>query len=431
MRTPALAIYICLWALPALAKTERVDTSTGAEHTSEVRAPDEEPIDPLRLVLGLPGDLTELALAPLAPVVVATERWQLHDRIFDLLTNEDRTLAVVPLIDVFSRSGPGLGVAVVQNKPLGSADRLILSIVGRTNEDRSASVSFNRRLPSLSGRELSVKAGYGTDHDARYYGLGGEAPPESRRLIRSDEIDLEAGIMVFRPDFDWNMRAEIAFRHRKIAPGTGKEPILEPGGELTLPAGFGQGLDYPEATLRLYFDSRDSHGRTTSGIVAALEGTITNDLNSAGTRALRATASFAAFLPLLPLNRVLYLAVGTSMAGGVGGAVPLHQLVRLGGGSSLRGYDSERFVHRLGWWGSAEYRYDIFEYADTGNGFSAVIFGDLGQVGGDPEELVGSTLRWSVGFGLRAETDLFLLGRIQLAYSPEGFQLSLAFGEVL
>lgn len=414
----------------ASAATERVQTSTA--WTREVREAEPSGIDPVRRVLELPADVVEVAFSPLSPLVVALERWKLHDRLFDLLTNEELTLAIVPLVDVFSSSGPGAGAALIQNAPLGSADRLVVLALARTNRDVNASLSLNRRLPRLNGREYSVGLSYGLDHDLEYYGLGGDSSASVVRLLEVESIDLRASLLLLRPDLDWNIRPEVAFRSRRLASGTGELPAFRPGESLEAPSGFGKNLEYPELTVRIYYDSRDSFGRTTSGAVAYVEGSASNDLNGAQTGALRTTGSVSVFLPLLPLNRVLFLSAGLSLATPLGDAgAPLHQLVQLGGSTTLRGYESGRFIDRLGWWSTVEYRWHLYEYADSGSGLSAVLFADFGQVGPNPEAMFQSTFHWSAGVSLRAETDLFLLGRLQLAYSPDGFRISLGIGEVL
>ena len=106
-------------------------------------------------------------------------------------------------------------------------------------------------------------------------------------------------------------------------------------------------------------------------------------------------------------------------------------MANIGGSTDLRGYVSDRFVDRLGWWATVEYRYRFFDYADQGMGMSAALFGDVGRVGPSVGDLFKSPLPWSVGLGLRLEQNLILAGRIQIAYSPEGIAFSVGFGEVL
>jgi outer membrane protein assembly factor BamA len=112
-----------------------------------------------------------------------------------------------------------------------------------------------------------------------------------------------------------------------------------------------------------------------------------------------------------------------------GGEVALHQLVNLGGADTLRGYQPDRFLDRLGWWGSAEYRFLLSNYGGSLVGFSGAVFADVGKVGSGVEDLVSGNLPWSFGLAILAETDIFLLGRVQMGISPDGVNFSVGVGE--
>jgi hypothetical protein len=421
---------LLLWSL------SQTGTATVAERelTTDVREEREAPLDLGRLLLNLPGAFVELAFVPLMPVMVAFERWHLFERIFDLLTNEEQTLAVLPLIDPLNRSGLGLGAAIVHNEPLGSRDRTVLLGIVRANEDIDSSISIARRIPRLSGRVVSFKAKYAVDRDTRFYGLGGGGDKEDVRLIRTDAVDLRAGIDLLGPaSYVFRLNLEAAYRRRRLTDGSGDDPSLLSDDVLARPPGFGRALDYPELTLELSYDTRDSGSRTTTGVIALLEASATHDVNGGNTGGVRTTASVGAFFELLPLNRVLFLNAGVAAAVPIRGEdeIPLHHLVNLGGSSILRGYKSDRFIDRLGWWTSAEYRWLFYEYGASGYGVSATLFADVGRVGRNPSDLIKGPIAWSVGVGLRLEHSLFLLSRIQLAGGPEGVRVSLGFGEVL
>lgn len=431
MRRLLVTSAVVLCPLQSFAQTA---TGTSAEDalTSDVRAEGEPAFDPLRLLLDLPQAFIELAFVPIMPIAVAFDRWHLAERLFDLLTNDEQTLAVVPVIDPFNSSGLGLGLTVVHNDPLGSQDRTVLVGLVRTNRDRSVSLSFRRRLPFLSGRVFGFGASYSVDRDTRYFGLGGEQDEASQRRLRTDAVNAATGIDLFRfLDFDVDM--ELAYRRRELSNGTfpGELGVADDD-LLTPPPGFGAALDYPELTFRLNYDTRDSISRTTTGWIAQIETSATKDVNGGDTSGFRTTATVGTFFELLPLYRVLVLTVGASAAVPLDGDddVPLHHMINLGGSNRLRGYVSDRFIDRLGWWATAEYRYYFFEYAATGYGLSATLFADAGRVGRNPSDLIEGPIAWSVGFGMRAEANLLLLGRFQVAISPDGLRFSVGVGEV-
>jgi hypothetical protein len=417
--------------LLSLSQTGTATTSADGL-TTAVREEREPPLDLGRFLLNLPGEFIELAFVPLMPLAVAFERWHVPQRIFDLLTNDEQTLAVLPVIAPFNRSGVGFGLALVHNDPLGSRDRTVLLGLVRENGDIDASVSVGRRIPQFSGRVVNLGAKYAIDRDTRFFGLGGGGSKNQVRLIRTESIDLIGGIDIFSPlALDFNARVEAGYRRRELSPGEGKEPALGSDALLTPPAGFGLALDYPELALELSYDTRDSAARTTRGVLASVEASITHDVNGERTGGVRGTAQLDTFFELAPLYRVLHLTLGLSAALTFEGEIPLHQLINLGGSSILRSYPSDRFIDRLGWWASAEYRYHFWEYAASGYGLSASLFGDVGRVGRRPQDLVSLPIAWSVGFGVRVEHNLFLLARLQIAVGPEGPRLSVGFGEGL
>ena len=411
--------------------TSTVTTTDGL--TTGVRRIEAAPIDVGRLLLDAPTVFTELALMPIAPLVMGMEKLRIHERLFDLFTNDERTFGVFPLLDVFDRSGFGAGVAVVHNDPLGSPDRVVVVGMLRQNLDRSLSLNFSRRIPGLWGQAVSASAGYSVNRDIDYYGLGPDRVLSDRRALRIDSLNFTVGLDLPVPRASvWTWDLRLAFRTRHLMSGTARAPSLTPEGDIPLPPGFGRRLDYPEARLSFEYDSRDAAGRITTGIVAQASGLITRDVQGGATSAVGGTAGFTSYFSLLPLNRVLVVSLKAgAMAPFVeGDEVPFHSMINLGGNNVLRGYRGDRFVDRLGWWGTVEYRYYIFEYLGSGYGLSANLFADVGRVGRTPKELFDDKPGWSVGFGLRAEHNLFFFGRVGIAYSPEGFRVTVGVGEV-
>ena len=425
---------------PGRTKTDVVTATTSAAERarwSRAVAPEPEPeLDLGRLMLRLPAHFIELAFAPLLPVAAVFERYHVVDRFFDLVTNDARTRALVPVIEPFSSSGLGFGAVLLYNDPLGSPDRL--SIVGlvRTNRDRSISLSLSRRLPSLSGREISVSAGYNVDHDSRFYGVGPDTADTDERLVRRDAVDAQVELTLLNPSElpEWEAAAAVAYRRRRLSTGNGPQaPGLTRTDLVRPPPGFGRSLDFPELRIRTTYDSRDSEGRTTRGFFADLQLAFTADTNGEELSGTRLTGRLGAFIPVLPLFRVLFLTVGAAGSARVfgGSNLPLHFHTSLGGSNILRGYQRDRFVDRLAWWATAEYRFRFYEYAASSMQISAALFADTGRVGGKVSELVEGPLPYSVGLGLRFEQNLLLLGRLQVAYSPEGLRITVGIGDLL
>lgn len=390
--------------------------------------------EPVPFLLRLPESFIELALTPLLVTVWALETYDVAERVLDVITNPERTAVFLPLIQPFGDSGLGFGGLFAWNAPLGGPDRLVLLALADLNDDWQVSVDFGRRLPFVSGREFSAQIAARVDNDTRYYGFGSESRESDLRMLRRASIDLGTRITLLSPAFPV-LRAEagLAYRRRELGVGSGSiAPPLDPADDV-LPPGFGLRLDYPEASLEFGVDTRDSFGLTSRGIVLNLESAITHEINGGDLGGILTTGEFAGFIPLLPRNRTLFVRLGAGASFPFRGedSVPYHYLLRLGGNNTLRGYNDERFVDELAWWGTVEYRWFFYEWEGTGGGLVSTLFFDVGQVGRNVEDLFRGNLPWSAGFSIRVEQSLIMLGRLQVGFSPEGVQVSFAIGDLL
>ena len=88
------------------------------------------------LLLRLPQYLVELAFVPLMPVATVFERYKLFERFLDLVTNENGTAALLPVVDPFNNAGLGAGAVFLYNEPFGSQDRFIALGQIYPNRDR-------------------------------------------------------------------------------------------------------------------------------------------------------------------------------------------------------------------------------------------------------------------------------------------------------
>lgn len=423
---------------PPLGSTSTLGATEPPERLfRKVRPPRPVELEPERLLLSVPGSIVELLFVPIIPVLVAIERYRLVDRLIDLITNDELTVAAAPIVEPFNVSGLGLGLAAAYNAPLGSPDRIIFLGLARLNGDRQLSLTVGRRLPPLSGRVIDFAASYEVDRDIGWFGLGSDQTIDDQRLLRRDELLVTAGISELFPQvINLDGAVRVGFRRRGLFPGRGEQaPPLLPDGDVELPPGFNRTLDYLEAGAEFRLDTRDGLGRTTRGVVFSIAGDGSRELFGADedrlTGGVRATTELTWFIPVLPRNRVLVLHAGVSAAFPLfdGEEVAIHQLVNLGGANTLRGYQPDRFLDRYGWWSTAEYRFLLSNYGGSLVGFSGAVFVDVGRVASELEALAPGALPWSVGLGLLFETDILLLGRVQMAVSPDGINFSVGVGE--
>lgn len=102
--------------------------------------------------------------------------------------------------------------------------------------------------------------------------------------------------------------------------------------------------------------------------------------------------------------------------------IPLYMLPALGGAYSLRGYELYRFRDRHALMINAEYRWQIWLYADL------ALFVDAGQVFHEAEDISLSNLHRSYGAGLRLRASEVGVARMDVARSSEGTQIHLRLG---
>lgn len=107
-----------------------------------------------------------------------------------------------------------------------------------------------------------------------------------------------------------------------------------------------------------------------------------------------------------------------------GGQVPFYRLQSIGGSRSLRGYESSRFRDRNVVLLNAEVRCQIWHQLDM------ALFTDAGHVFDSVETFGDGGARVGYGIGFRYRKDGRTLGRIDLARSTEGLQVTLDLGSL-
>jgi hypothetical protein len=408
-------------APPAVAPQAEEDELT----TGTWREP--EPVFELHWeLLRLPEMALRLALTPLLPVVAFAEEHRLDRRVYDLLTNDEETALLLPVVVVLSRDGVGAGFDFRHSDLRGGGEQLRLKAVFTTNGDRSFAARYAEKLVALDGRELAGRADYELDQNERTYGVGGRTRPSDVRLLEVTRATVGGDFELGGPSTDlasFGSDIALTYTSERLRSGVGAElPVVASGDTVAPPPAFGERIDYASAMWTFRHDLRDSSGRTGRGTLLELELAATSDLDGRNLNAGGATLRGAIFVPVAPRHRVIALSGGVSAVTPwtESSEVPYHALVRLGRSDHLRGYAKGRFVDRLGAWTSAEYRYPIFEFRDTGVGLSSTLFVDAGTVAGSTREFADNPLRVAYGFGVRGETAHGFVFRAQVGFSEEG-----------
>ncbi|MEQ8763320.1 MAG: BamA/TamA family outer membrane protein [Planctomycetota bacterium] len=116
------------------------------------------------------------------------------------------------------------------------------------------------------------------------------------------------------------------------------------------------------------------------------------------------------------------------------GDLPFWALPSLGGSDTLRGYIGNRWTDRSSWHASAEYR---FWAVPRGVAITRririerlgmAVFAEMGSVAPRLDRLGSAVIRESYGVSFRATFDRQALFRIDVGWSPEGTNLTIAYG---
>lgn len=396
----------------------------------------EQPLEVHWHILAVPEYLVELAFTPLGFVTSVVERYRLDRRIYDLLRNDEGTIQVVPTGKISGGDGIGVGGAIDIEDLIGRGEDIEVGGLVRLNSDWEASAEYEQSLATLEGREVHLGLEYELDQNEKFYGAGNDTTPADRRILRESIFQSMAGIDIFAlgtPDYAGLF--EVGYRRVRLTPGTDVDvdeiPLGGAGDTVEPPPDFGSTHDYLTAGFALQYDTRDQTASTSRGLLALVSArtTISPDETSLG--AVTGSAEVHWYIPVLPRRRVVVLSggVGASAPLGEDREIPFHELVVLDRKNHLRGYGNDRFRDRLGWWTSAEYRYPIYEYQDTGVGLTTSLFVDAGRVAGEVTEVWEGPIRWDVGAGVRAETEKFVILLLEVARSPEGIEVGLTVGK--
>lgn len=405
--------------------------------TGEWREPD-IPNDVGWELLRLPEFATRLALSPLLPLVALAEDVRLDRRIVDLLTNDERTSLLLPLVVVLGRDGTGAGLSYRHSDLLGGGEELVLRGLLKQNLDHDASVSYRDRVTSLGNRAARLELEHELDRNERFFGLGGESrrADESALSVRSERLQLGAELLAIHSRSlggRFAAEARLGSLVERLEPGTdddlppvGRDPSPPP------PPGFEHTAWYVQTGTALHFDSRPTRGPADRGLVTRLEADGFRDASGAPLSALAVRAQGALFVPLAR-GRTLVIVIGGGDSEPLHPAhgVPLPAHVELGRTTYLRGHAKKRFRDTAGWWSALEYHYPVLEYGSADIGIDAFLFLDAGRVGSSPRQTLSDPIRHSYGFGARAYTSEAFVLRLLVGLSPEGTELSLALNEEL
>jgi hypothetical protein len=291
---------------------------------------------------------------------------------------------------------------------------------------------------------LAATGGYQRTLTRRFFGLGPDTE-ESDESSYTDEVTdggLRADLALPGPGGNWIATAGVRGAHHNLASG---HVSGVPSTNQAYPAFFqdGDGVSTMSLTAGLRYDTRDSqhqpYGGWRVGVLADAapwqsDGSLGAVLTGYGDVVFRLPPLFHSGGDSGEENPPTdTIALGFQVDTTVGD-LPFYDLPSLGGGSTLRGYIANRFTDDSAWHAVAEYRFWViprgFRLTRTirVERVGLAIFGELGTVAPSFGDLFQARVHASYGIGLRISLERLAAFRVDLGFSDEGTNLTVAFG---
>lgn len=356
-----------------------------------------------RAVLFLPRMTLKAIFYPIAKTLAFLDRHAVIETIEDVLYNDERTAAIVPVLSVDTFFGPAIGVKAFHENLAGHGERGSIDARFGGQYEQAYQIAFRADFAGGSRVWVESIARFEIDPALLFQGIG--------------DVDTGAGGSGLGPR---DAAVETRFRERRFlslqrlgytvgegaaltkigVTGTLNNRAFEPAHKATEPSietvydtsrivGFDGGVDIFELTGNLVVDTRDVPGATSSGAYFEVFG--------GGAPALgdytywHYGAEATGYFDLYKKTRVLVLRAALEATEGDSADIPFSELPRLGGPYRLRGYPLDRFRDAKAAVGTIEYHYPIHQF------LAGSLYADVGHVAPGYKELFDNN--WSVGVG--------------------------------
>ncbi len=274
--------------------------------------------------------------------------------------------------------------------------------------------------PRLFKRQatLTLLGGWREATQVGFFGIGTENTSADDRANYSFEQPYGGAAMEFRPARSIVvLLGGVEVSEWKQGSGKGTVPSVE---EIYTPdtlQGLGSHVTYLRSHAGAGIDFRPSPGYARRGGAYTV---VFNDFRDQDDRAGFRRTDYDA-IQHIPLGRdmwVLSLHGRVEMASEASGQViPFYMLPALGGGSSLRGFNSWRFRDRNSLLMQADWRVLANRFLDL------ALFYDAGRVAAERDDIASGTIKSDYGVGFRFHSALMTPLRIDFAKSNEGLRL--------
>ena len=314
-------------------------------------------------------------------------------------------------------SGGGFTVGALYREPVG--DRAFVTGRGLLSIKLYKLAEFGVTSPGHAGERLdfSARAGWRDATQVGYFGLGPDSEKDDRANYRFKETYVEGGL-TFRPAWWLPLDARVSYEDWQLESGKGSAPSIETIYTPATAPGLGQSPTFLRTDLRAAVDWR--HPAPLYARRGGFYGVAYNRYDDSDDALTfdRVDVELIQHIPIWRETWVVSLRTRVQSTLGDDDVVPYFMLPSLGGGHSLRAYQSFRFRDRHSLLASAEWR-----WIPNNLGLDMALFYDAGKVASRRSALDFSNLTSNWGIGARFHGPLATVLRIEAAKGGEGWKL--------
>ncbi len=290
----------------------------------------------------------------------------------------------------------------------------------RDNTKATLGILFN------AGHKHSFPFGIVFRHqpDARYYGLGWDAPASQESRYTNETLQVGGG---YRREFGASLAVKILGLYSEAETEASEDddhPLLETVFPAPSDRPYGYGERSTGVSLRLALERRGTpdRGRPQCGSGQRLAASYFSATDDSDVAFWTYRAELQQFVPLWHTRRALALrGVFTRLRNDGAAPIPFQRLLHNDEPDLLRGHLDQRFRDEGLLVLSAEYRFPVWNYQGIDElGLDAYLFYDWGQVFAHGDQIALERLAASYGGGLRLITTANFIGRFEIGHSDEG-----------
>ncbi len=384
-----------------------------------------------RILLFPPNLVLKLVAMPIRGAAILIDRYHLIEHTKDILYNDARTAGVLPAFGYQTGYGFTYGLKAFHNDLFGNDEELNVAAAFGGIFVQGYGASFVGDQIAHTPLWIEARAAYELKPALFFQGIGNEPVPDSTPGVGPRESDVATRFREGRAMGTLTLGASIGDKgDRSLVGVTGlfnqrefdserkefDEPSIETVYDTSQIQGFDEGATVLEVTPTFVYDSRNYEATPSEGVYLDLFGGHTAPITSDADY-WHYGAAFATFIDLYRGTRVLSIRTTLEAVHGDDDQIPFSDLMKLGGPTSLRGYQLDRFRDKLSALGTLEYRYPVHQMV------SGEVFLDVGRVGQsyaevfDREGLEDFHFGGGLGFVFHSDDKIFF--KAQAAYGEE------------